>query len=336
MSGERRVHVGVIGTGLIGGSVAKRLATIDEYEVTVNDAGPDVRDGLRTAGFRTVDEVSGICAVADVIVVAVPLAVEPDVINEAARELKAIGRTGVVVTNVGSVMGRSSAYTAAVAGAGCVFVPGHPMAGTEKSGLAAAFEGLFDGSTWALSPGNSTLADFMTVCRMAVDLGARVSVLDADHHDRIVSVVSHVPYVLAASEMLLVPSDEDERLALRMSAGSFRDVTRVASSSPEFSANLVGHNHQEVAASVGRLRDILDRFHALLQAGDMPSIQEMFTEAHDRRQTYLEMKGSSASRVQEVGESESPAVLLASGARGAVISAVERHSGSWTVTLEGE
>jgi prephenate dehydrogenase len=255
----------VIGLGLIGGSVALGLRDRGWY-VTGDDA-----DGViaqRALDGAVVDAL-GLDPAAEITFVAVP------VLAAADQAKRALAETAGAVTDVGSV---KAAICAAVDHAR--FVGGHPMAGSELDGLDGAQADLFEGAVWVLTPAAHTDdAVFATVASVVGSLGAEVVALAPERHDRLVAVVSHVPHLTAATLMGLASERAEEHAALlRLAAGGFRDMTRVASGRPGIWLDICAENRpaivdtlDQLIAGLTEMRDIVgdddrDRLHARLTA----------------------------------------------------------------------
>jgi prephenate dehydrogenase len=213
----------VVGTGLIGGSIALALRQRG-WHVTGTDADRErLADALRTG----VVEQAGDDLEAQVIFIATPAAAVAD---EARRILATPGRRAdAVVSDVSGVK------TAIVEAADHPrFIGGHPMAGSEQVGLRGADADLFEGAVWVLTPTAETdLTAFTDLQGVVTALGADVLVLSAHDHDRLVAVVSHVPHLVAATLMNAAATGaEQDGSLLRLAAGGFRDMTRVAAGHP--------------------------------------------------------------------------------------------------------
>ena len=235
----------VVGAGLIGGSVALRLHA-QGHDVVVVDPDPTTLAGAVAAGLRTAEVVPADC---DLVVLAAPL----DVIVRALPAVAADAPRAVLV-DVGSVKGtvRDAATAHGLQGR---WVGAHPMAGTERSGFAHAAADLLVGASWAVTRGPGPVPD---VVRWVVDaFEATVVVLDADAHDHAVALVSHAPHVLANALLEVVEAAADPAAA-HLSAGSFRDGTRVAGRDPLRTRNMLADN-------AAALRPVLDDLLALLQ-----------------------------------------------------------------------
>lgn len=206
----------VLGLGLIGGSIALALAEAG-YEVWGDDVDPQRVD----AGLsRSVITHAGLARDALVTFVATPVGTVADQVERALAE------TTGYVTDVGSVKA-----PIATAVDDPRFVPGHPMAGSELDGLDGADSSMFRGAVWVLTPRGSTSDEaFSLVASLVSGFGAEVVALEPHQHDVLVAVVSHVPHLTAATLMSLAARrGEDHAALLRLAAGGFRDMTRIAS-----------------------------------------------------------------------------------------------------------
>ena len=211
---------GVIGLGLIGGSVALALRDLGYVVGGI--------DHDEAAVQRAVDDQiiahEGLAADATLTVVATPVDHIPDGVKQALSE------TAGWVTDTGSVKGEIAQAVGHER-----FVPSHPMAGSEQSGLAGARPDIFRGAAWVITPTIETSDQaFAAMHELVVALGADPLTLEPAAHDRMVATISHVPHLTAATLMNLASRRSDEHLAmLRLAAGGFRDMTRIASGSPE-------------------------------------------------------------------------------------------------------
>jgi prephenate dehydrogenase len=263
-----------VGTGLIGGSIGLGLRKAGGSTIVGFDASVGNAEAALAAG--AVDEVSpdllSGAATADVIVVAVPVG---EVLSTIER-IAAVAKPGVVVTDVGSTKATIVAAAEELLGDGRSFVGGHPMAGTEGEGIASARGDLFDGALWILSPTQATNPDaYREVNSIVGRLGANTLALEPAEHDRLVALVSHLPYAIATALMTLAAGEGDARL-FRAAAGSFRDVTRTAGSNPRVWRDIFATNRDAVVreldqftASLTELRDAVanerwDAFDALV------------------------------------------------------------------------
>ncbi len=242
-AGRRRAVV--IGTGLIGGSIALALRRRG-WHVSGLDEDPT---RLRQAIDSGVIDAEGDDLAAEVVFVATPAAAVAGVVR---RVLSTEARSpDAVVTDVSGVK------TAIVEAADHPrFIGGHPMAGSEQIGLHGADPDLFEGAVWVLTPTPATdLEAFNRLQGVVVALGADALVLSAQDHDRLVAVVSHVPHLVAAT-LMNAASDgaQPDGTLLRLAAGGFRDMTRVAAGHPGIWPDICTENASPIVGALGRAR----------------------------------------------------------------------------------
>jgi prephenate dehydrogenase len=231
---------------------------------------------LRVAG--TLDEAVG---GADVAFVCTPLAFVPEMARAALA-----ADPHAVVSDVGSVKGSVVREVARVADGATRFVGGHPMAGSERSGPEAAAATLLDGATWVLTPTEGTdPAAVDRVRRLVEAFGARSVVMSPDEHDRAVALVSHLPQVVSSALMAFAcrEHDSDPTDVLGLAAGGFRDLTRLAGSSPALWEGILVENARAVSAEITRFADLLLEARDALDAGDGASIATLLEEARTGR-----------------------------------------------------
>jgi len=256
----------LIGTGLIGGSVGLALRRaglvvrgLDREPGRVDDAK---RLGVVDEVARSVEEaVTG----ADLVVVAVPVG------QVATVAVAALDAGAPVVTDVGSAKGAVvAAVEADRPGHAARFVGGHPMAGSEQDGLDGADADLFVGATWVLTPTERTDEEaFQTVRTLVRSLGAEVLAVTPEDHDALVAMVSHVPQ-LAATTLMDVAAHHGEEHAtlLRLAAGGFRDMTRIAASAPGIWSDICVANGDAIVRALDDYLAALERVRALLVDAD--------------------------------------------------------------------
>jgi 3-deoxy-7-phosphoheptulonate synthase len=260
-------QVAVVGTGLIGGSLALALR---EAGAVGRAVGVDVEanvDTIRTAGL--VDEVLPVgqmpeaLAGADLVVLAAPVGTIIEQLGEIGPHL----RPGTVVTDVGGTK-QAIAEAAQALPEGVHFVGGHPMAGSERRGASAARPLLFQDALYALCPNagvpESTVERLQTVLKA---IGAQPLVLEAARHDLLAATVSHVPHLVAVALSNSVGRyGQQDELALRLAAGGFRDVTRTASSPPELWTDILATNQASIRERLAALREVIESFEAALDS----------------------------------------------------------------------
>jgi prephenate dehydrogenase len=184
------------------------------------------------------------------------------------------------------------------------FVGGHPMAGSEQDGIDAASADLFEGATWVLTPTATTDAPaFDTVRAAIVDLGADVVTLEPDRHDALVAMVSHVPHLTAATLMRLADERaEEHRALLRLAAGGFRDMTRIAAGHPGIWPDIVAENRGAIADVLDRLIAELTQVRDVVVHQDRDGLLGLLEQARSARTNLPARYG----RPEELGELRIP------------------------------
>lgn len=268
-SADNAPRAQVVGTGLIGSSIALALRARG-WHVTGTDADEKRVD---EAERRGVLDAVGDDPSAEVTFVATPVST----VAEAAR--RAVARGGIV-TDVGSV---KAPIVAAVGSPR--FVGGHPMAGSEQEGLAGADASLFQGATWVLTPTEQTdAAAYARVRSVVSSLGATVVAIPPERHDELVALVSHVPHLTAASLMCLAAqgAEEDANL-LRLAAGGFRDMTRIAAGHPGIWPDICAENRQAIVEALDRLVAAVAGMREVVAAGDRSGLLGILEAARTAR-----------------------------------------------------
>lgn len=265
-----RRRANVSGLGLIGGSIALGL-TERGWQVSGTDV--DERRVQRALDMGIIT-VAGLDAAAEITFVATPVLALADSVKRALSE------TSGVVTDVGSVK-------AGLVGAidDPRFVGGHPMAGSELEGLDGADGSMFVGATWVLTPSDATAdTTFSEVAAVVADLGAEVVALPADRHDQVVAVISHVPHLTAATLMGLASSRAEEHAALlRLAAGGFRDMTRIASGHPAIWLDICAENRGAILSALDGLIDGLAGMREVVAADDRDELLRRLQRAREAR-----------------------------------------------------
>ncbi len=269
---ERRPRVGIVGLGLIGGSVGLGLRQGFAEAVVGSDRSSEVADEALLRGC--VDSVApwpeGFEG-CDLVVLAAP----PSAIPALMEQAEALS-PGTVVTDVASV--KASVAKQIPERLAPSFVPGHPLAGTEGSGPGEAKADMFRGSTWVLCPDERQRPDALSLVeRMVRALGASPVQMDPASHDRHVALVSHLPHVLAAALLMQSATLDHPEVA----GGSWRDLTRVGGSSPELWSDIMLSNRDAMLAVLNSTRETMEDFTAALEAGDREGLRERFARASE-------------------------------------------------------
>ncbi len=277
------VRVAIIGVGLIGGSLGLALKAAGVADVTGVDsdrASLDEAAGRGAIDRGTTDPAAGADG-AGIVFLCTPVLQIPGIVAQIAPRLKA----GAIVTDVASTKGYLGKTITRLLPKGVHYVGGHPMAGREKSGIAAADGNLFRDKRYIFTPGAATPpAAVEAVAGLIRGTGARVTVMDVARHDDCAAVISHVPHVVAAGLVNLLdcyPDGEEEIAALV--GGGFCDTTRIASSNADMWADICLTNPGSITTGLVNLQGLLDEVVTAIRRGDRASVRAFFAAAKKRR-----------------------------------------------------
>lgn len=274
-------HIAIVGLGLIGGSLALRLRSAGVH-VSAWNHRPHPYAAARAAGIDCKDGLEELVAEhPDVIVLCNPLVAMPKIL-ETIRPIIDPART--TLTDVGSVKGLVREQVHAAGITDC-YVGAHPMTGNEHSGWSAADPSIFENALWALTYDSHT--EYARIVQVAgmITRGLRntMIVIDDTTHDRAASLISHMPHVVSTALINELTASADRNIAAALSAGSWRDMTRVALTDPERTAAMVVENAgnvEELLRTMAlRLQSIADALHD----GDSTAIHGFFTEGQPYR-----------------------------------------------------
>jgi prephenate dehydrogenase len=276
-------RVAVLGTGLIGGSIGLAL-TKSGAHVVGYDADADTLERAVAIGAvsEAADTLDAVLRDVDLAVVALPVGRVADVV------IDALDAGAPVVTDVGSA--KSSivrTVEAARPDLGARFVGGHPMAGSEQDGLDGASAELFAGATWVLTPTSSTDPRAHTAVRALVaSLGAEIVEVAPEHHDALVAIVSHVPQLAATTLMdVAATSGEEHATLLRLAAGGFRDMTRIAAGHPGIWPDICVANRDAIVEALDQYLASLVQVRELVAGGDGDKLLDVLERARAARRS---------------------------------------------------
>ena len=275
------MRAAVIGTGLIGGSIGLALAGLGDDVVGFD------RDAERLARALELGAVGSVAAdleeaasEADVAFVALPVGA---IAGAVARLLDA----GVpLVTDVGSVKGPVVAEVGRLCPEGAArFIGGHPMAGSEQEGIDGARADLFVGAAWVVTPTPATAeGTYATLSGILRELQAEVVAVTPEDHDVLVSFVSHVPQLAASTLMDVATTHEAQhRALLRLAAGGFRDMTRIAASQPTIWLDILTSNRDAVLGALDAYLAGLQHARDIVAAGDRDALKALLDRARAAR-----------------------------------------------------
>jgi prephenate dehydrogenase len=279
----------IVGVGLIGGSLAKDLKRMGLCgEVVGCSRKRENLERARELGIIDAYDQDPATAVegADMVVLAVPLGAMASVMTAIRPGLG----TQAVLTDVGSA--KRSVLEAAATVFGAVperFVPAHPIAGTEHSGVEAAIDGLFEGHRVILTPVAGTRPDATGRVRdMWQAVGAEVLEMDPAHHDEVLAATSHLPHMLAYTLVDMLGRMEERVEMFRYAAGGFRDFTRIASSDPQMWHDICVANRDALVGALDHFQADLGAAIEAIRAGDGKTVKELFARAKQLRDRYAQ------------------------------------------------
>ena len=285
-------RVAIIGLGLIGGSLARALrraslcGSITGYGRRETALQQAVEHGVIDHYSLDVPEaVDG----ADAVVLATPLSTTENLMRAMNEGLK----PDCIVTDVGSAKGVVvAAARNALADRLPFFVPAHPIAGTEQSGVEASFAELFEDHVVIITPLAETDRDAREkIAVMWRGTGARVIELDVEHHDEVLAATSHLPHVLVYTLIDCLARMQDKQEIFDYAAGGFADFTRVASSSPEMWRDICLANSTSLLAVLDRFEQHLDRARQAIASGEGEKLREIFSRARQARDEFARSRG---------------------------------------------
>lgn len=292
MSAPAFARTAIIGAGLMGASLARALAQSGQSAaIALYDLSPDVRARARSLGLgEIVDSLAETVHKADLVVFATPVGA----FGAIAAELAPFLHEGAIVTDLGSVKSAAIAAIAPHLPADAMFVPGHPIAGTEQSGPEAGFASLFQGRWQILTPLADPRPDYQAAVarlgRLWVALGSKVEIMDPARHDLVLAVTSHLPHLIAfnivatAADLETVTDSE----VVKYSAAGFRDFTRIAASDPVMWRDVFLNNREAVLEMLGRFNEDLAALARAIRWGDGAALEQAFARARGVRRRIIE------------------------------------------------
>lgn len=282
--------IGFIGFGLIAGNIArcirKHLPTV--RMLALNNRFPDIKPGLKMAlqdGVLNALEADlmGEFRECDIIFLCAPVITNISYLPE----LKQIMKPGCILTDVGSTKGNIHAAVEEV-GLTSAFIGGHPMAGTEKTGYENSTDTMLNGAFYLLTPTEHTKESQLSIMKEITALcGCKTMILNPEEHDIAAAAISHVPHILSYSLVNTVHDNDNEQQYMKQfAAGGFRDMTRIAASSPEMWQNVVLANKKSVLTFLSQYQIVLEQFKQMLIADDEQGLLDFFQKSKDYRDTF--------------------------------------------------
>ena len=280
--------IGFIGLGLIGGSIAKTIRRIHPdsiiygFDTDIDSLKMAKEDGTLTQYFETLDSTFSSC---DIIFLCAPVSNN----IEYLKELKGIISESCLLTDVGSV---KEPIQSAIKELGMEsnFIGGHPMVGSEKSGYAHANDHLLENAYYFLTPSERTLFQLTTKFSSFIQgLGALAVSLKPEEHDFITAAISHVPHIVAAELVHLVRrADRNNGMLKQLAAGGFKDITRIASSSPVMWQQICLENRSMISKVLDEYIRLIVQAKCWVDNGDADEIYNMFSNSREYRNSLPE------------------------------------------------
>ncbi len=289
--------VAIVGVGLIGGSLA-RAARQKNLFGSIIGLGRGKANLLRALELGVIDTIEDrledAAGLSDLVVLATPVSALPGLLARVAASRK----PGGIVTDVGSVKGPLVAAAKTLFGNPSPFVAGHPVAGTEHSGVDASFPSLFEGRTCILTPDASTDPSALDAVRTLWEsVGSRVVLMDPERHDLVMGYVSHLPHMVAYGLVHTIQKAERDGSELSaFSAGGFRDFTRIASSDPEMWRDICLLNREPILQALEAFQDSLRELVRLIDRRDGAGLEEIFRQSRLTRARILHLETGEGNR----------------------------------------
>lgn len=293
----KHLELGFVGFGLIGGSIARSLkkqkedVSVHVYSRRKNPALDEgMAEGIIDSIWYEIDERFSTC---DIIFLCAPVLKNTDYLSV----LKPLLKPGCILTDVGSVKGNICKKAAAL-GLSRQFIGGHPMAGSEKTGFENSTDILLENAYYLLTPFEETPLENLSLLKeLVAKTGANCVVLSPSEHDKITAAISHVPHIIAVSLVNMVrTSDNEEQNMKAFAAGGFKDITRIASSSPQMWQDICLANSESIDYFLSHFEKQIEDFRHMIAEKDGASIQEEFHTAGDYRDSIPAKKSSVIAR----------------------------------------
>ncbi len=290
------VKIGFIGLGLIGGSIAKAVRRYyPDYEILAFDKNREtlalaIQEGTIHTSCSSIDDNFRGCSY---IFLCAPVSYNTAYL----AQLKELVDEDCILTDVGSV--KTSIHEEIISlGMEESFIGGHPMTGSEKSGFSNAKAHLIENAYYILTPTEKVAEEKVTAYRdFIASLKALPIVLDYKEHDNITGTISHLPHIIASTLVNFVhDTDSADELMKALAAGGFKDITRIASSSPVMWQQICLKNGKNISRILGEYINALEHAKSLVDSGDEPALYSMFESSRDYRDS---MPGSSAGPIKK-------------------------------------
>ena len=284
----------VIGLGLIGGSLAKAAKDRNLYDQIIGSSrdyktlDEAIKTGIIDKAVQDIEDIAPEMGNGDLVVIAVPTLAVPAIISQLQPLLSEL----VTITDVASVKGSVvEAVNEVYRCSPSQFVPGHPIAGSEKSGIGAVDAFLFENHQVILTPSSATGCDHIgRVKKLWIGVGASVSEMKVVDHDEILAATSHLPHILAYALVDMLSSMRKNQEVFRYAAGGFSDFTRIAASDPVMWHDIVMANKKAITSALSDLTKHIDFIKQAISLGDSEYLLDVFAHARETRNHFDQMR----------------------------------------------
>ncbi|MGB9588241.1 MAG: prephenate dehydrogenase [Armatimonadota bacterium] len=285
--------IAIIGVGLIGGSFGMALKKRGLARKVVG-VGRNPDRLQRAVELCAIDawttDLDAVASEANLIYIATPVSMVLDFVRRTAP----LATSGCIITDAGSTKAEICQRASHLISSGISFIGGHPMAGSDVTGVEAGSPDLFVDAAYVLTPLENVDPEALDLMHdLAEAIGARVIVMSPEAHDRCVAVISHLPHVMAAALVHLTSEQASvDPLIVELIAGSFRDMTRVAGSSPELWRDICISNSDSITQAVKGLCAKMEEAVRLMGSGNRTDIEHWFKQARDFRQSLFDKRSA--------------------------------------------
>ncbi|GAV23344.1 prephenate dehydrogenase [Carboxydothermus pertinax] len=274
-----KIKIGIVGLGLIGGSLARAFSHLG-YQVYGIDKNPQyVELAFEEKVIVNNKSDMNLLTNCDVVFLATP----PEITLNLIPTLNILNRN-TIITDTASIKGEIMKYANETLGTCRYFIGGHPLTGMEKAGFTAGHRFLFENSYYFLTPEANTPKEVVEKLKSLLEeIGALVIITDAQTHDQLTAQLSHLPHAIAFSLCRMCQKEEEKDLLMKLAAGGFRDLTRIASSSPELWGEILLYNQEEVINSINLFIEELLTLKELIIAKNKKALINFLNEGREFR-----------------------------------------------------
>ena len=281
--------VAFIGMGLINSSLARDLK-IKKFYLSSSAYSRKISTLKKIKKLKLVDfassNVEKIIKEADIIIVGIPVAAYQEVFKKICNHIK----PGAIITDVGSVKKEVINSVKKYIPKNVDFVPGHPIAGTEKSGPESGFAGLFKNGWCILTPNKNTSKNSVKIIKYMWQLvGMKVDIMDSNYHDEVLAITSHIPHIIAYSIVGTIANLQTtiKKEVIKYAASGFRDFTRIAASDPIMWRDIILYNRQSILKMLNLFKKDLSKLEHAIENNDDKFLLNLFTKTRKIRKDII-------------------------------------------------